>query len=213
MLRERCPGAGTHCGCAGPEPGAAPQQKALVVVELSTRELVSHLEAFESSRCGHKKQETGGEGWGPQAVLVLGAAALGHAVPLLGRDSSQHPPCFRTGQEGSWERSLRLPGAGALGRESHPSLLQLAARRLSWEALPDQRDSEGAGWQGRSTGRLQAQDQPCASSAGRERCLCPAQGGRQPAPSLPPPGLPQAQDQGLMRNPQQEGMLLGSRRG
>lgn len=55
------------------------------MVELSTRELVSHLEAFESSRCGHKKQETGGEGWGPQAVLVL-------------RGSGFRPRCAPAGQ-------------------------------------------------------------------------------------------------------------------
>lgn len=43
--------------------------------------------------------------------------------------------------------------------------------------------------------------------------------GSQHPPSLPPQGLPRAQDQGLMRNPQRwlcsqrEGMLLGIRRG
>lgn len=74
-----------------------------MVVELRTRELVSHLEAFESSRCGHKKQEMGGEGLqkrlcrGPQVVLVLWgrgfrpARRAGHAAPLLVVGQTQYP--------------------------------------------------------------------------------------------------------------------------
>lgn len=49
----------THYDYRELEPKAAPQEKALVMVELRMRELVSHLEAFESSRCGYKKQREG----------------------------------------------------------------------------------------------------------------------------------------------------------
>lgn len=54
----------THYDYRELEPMAAPQQKALVVVELRMRELVSHLEAFESSRlrrgCGAAPTAQGG---------------------------------------------------------------------------------------------------------------------------------------------------------
>lgn len=47
----------THCNWE--EWQAGHQQKAVVVVELRTWEPLSDLEAFESSRCGNKKQEPG----------------------------------------------------------------------------------------------------------------------------------------------------------
>lgn len=66
-----------------------------MVVELSTRELVSHLEAFESSRCGHKKQETGGEGWGPQAVLVLRGSGFRPCCAPAGQRQQPTPPLLQ----------------------------------------------------------------------------------------------------------------------
>lgn len=158
------------------------------MVELSTRELVSHLEAFESSRCGHKKQETGGEGWGLQAVLVLGAAALGRAVPLLGRDSSQHPPCFRTGQEGSSQQLGKIPeaprskspgpGASSLppAAGSSPPVLGSASRSAG------QRGSRLAGQEHRQA----ASTGPAVCKRCRKGALpLPSTGG--PAPSTLPP--------------------------